>query len=91
MNEEVLIEKLSKAVSFQYPGKCAPSVVISWLPNKSWYVSIVRYEDGHDDKKVLHKARNASLASALKDVSKQLLDSVVRERNPLDELDIAVK
>jgi len=85
---ELLVEKLSKAVSFQYPGKCAPSVIISWLPSKEWYVSILRYEDSHEDKKVMHKARNKSLEVALKDISEQLLKSVVKEKDPLDELNI---
>ena len=87
----VLIEKLSKAVSFQYPGKAAPSVVVSFLPNQEWYVSICRYEDGHSDKQVMHKTRNKSLPTALQDISRQLLASVVRERDPLDELNFALK
>lgn len=88
---EILIEKLSKAVSFQYPGKAAPSVVVSFLPNQEWYVSICRYEDGHTDKHVMHKTRNKSLPAALQDISRQLLASVVRERDPLDELNFVLK
>ncbi len=87
----ILIEKLSKAVSFQYPGKAAPSVVVSFLPNQEWYVSICRYEDGHADKQVMHKTRNKSLTIALQDISRQLLASVVRERDPLDDLNMALK
>lgn len=85
---EVLLDKLTKAVSFQYPGKCAPSVLVSWLPNKSYYVSIVRYEDSFEDKKVMHRVRNTSLLSALKDLADQFLKSVVKERDPLDELNL---
>ncbi len=85
---ELLIEKLSKAASFQYPGKCAPSVIISWLPSKEWYVSILRYEDSHEDKKVMHKVRNKSLEAALREISDQLLKSVIKEKDPLDELNI---
>lgn len=85
---EVLLEKLSKAVSFQYPGKCAPSVLVSCLPNKHYYVSVVRYEESFEDKKVMHKARNTSLFEALKDVADQLLKSVIKEKDPLDELNI---
>lgn len=81
-----LIDKLSKAVSFQYPGKCAPSVVISWLPTKEWYVSIVKYEFSANDKQIMHKTRNQCLTTALQVVSRQLLDTIVEERNPLDEL-----
>lgn len=91
VNAEVLLEKLTKAVSFQYPGKCAPGVITSWLPSKEWYVSITRYEDGHADKQVMHKTRNKSLQVALQDISRQLLASVVRERDPLDELNFALK
>lgn len=86
MNEVELLEKLTKAVSFQYPGKCAPNVLTSYLPNKTWYVSINQYEDSAEDKKVMHKARNTSLLHALKDVSNQLLKSVVKDRDPLDDL-----
>ena len=88
MTEGELLEKLCKAVSFQYPGKCAPSVLTSYLPNKTWYVSINQYEDSSEDKKVLHKARNTSLMFALQDISKQLLKSVVKDRDPLDNLNI---
>lgn len=90
LDVEVLLDKLAKAVSFRYPGKCAPSVIVSWLPNKSWYVSIVRYEESFE-KVVMHKARNTSLLSALKDISEQLLKAVVKERDPLDDLDLCLR
>lgn len=86
-----LIEKLSKAVSFQYPGKFAPSLLISWLPNRTWYVSVLQYLDSHEEKSVLHKARNTDLFLALKEISNQLLNSVIKEKDPLDELNEIVR
>lgn len=90
INIEELIQKLAKAASFQYPGKCAPGVIVSWLPSKEWYVSITKYEDSHEDKKVMHKARNKSLIVALKEVSNELLGSVLRQMDPLEELNFYV-
>ena len=84
---QTMIETLSKAVSWLYPGKCAPSVIISFLPNKEWYVSVIKYEDSYEDKNVMHKARNKILSVALADIGSQLLNSVVRDTTPLDDLD----
>ncbi len=82
-----LMDKLTKAVSYKYKGGCAPSIIVSWLPNKTFYVSIVKYNGSHKDKQIMHHATALTLESALQSVTKNFLAAVKEQKNPVDELD----
>lgn len=81
-----LLDKLTQAVSFKYPGKVAPGVLISHLPNKQYYVSILQYGSNHMDKKVMHSAKHESLEHALKTVTQEFLRKNRPQTNPVEEL-----
>ena len=82
-----LLTKLTSAVSFHYKNShVAPGVTISYLPTKEFYVSIIQYGASHRDKKVMHKVKDYSLERAIKAVTREFLNSISIERNPIDEL-----
>jgi hypothetical protein len=85
MSTEILLEKITKALAFKYPGdRMVPGVTIANLKNGEFYVSIVRH---CPNKKVIVKTRNYSLNEALKVVAADLLllDGTT-VKNPVDEL-----
>lgn len=85
-NFQELFVKLTNAVSYKYPGPCSPSVLVSALPNKTYYVSILKYGKNHKDKAVLHKAYDKDLCRAVEAVTQQFLSATDAPKNPLDEL-----
>lgn len=85
-NFQKLLVKLTNAVSYKYPGACAPSVIVSSLSNNEYYVSIVKYGSSHKDKMVLHKAYNKDLCRAVEAVTQQFLSATNAPTNPIEEL-----
>lgn len=68
-----LLQKLAQAVSFAYKGGMAPNIMISWLPNKQWYVTINRYNGSIDDKQILFKIVGPDLEECLLRISNDFL------------------
>jgi len=90
MNVQEFIEILTAALSFKFPNDTKmPGVTISYLKNKQYYVSLVRYCPG---KKVIIKASHLNLCDALGDVGAQLLvyQNKKAEKDPMDYLEEAV-
>lgn len=86
MDTKVLIEKLTKALSFKYPNdRSMPGVTIAFLRNGNFYASLVRYQP---DKKVIHKGEDKDLNRLLTRLGKELVGN--KERNPMDELNDAL-
>jgi len=91
MNTEQLINKLTKAISFQFKeDKTAPGLTIAAL-KKGYYCSVVRYNGAFaKDKIVFCHAKGKTMDEALKVVAAQFLKSSVK-KNPVKELNDLVK
>ena len=87
MNTQELIDKLTKAISFQYKtDKTTPGLQIASLKN-GYYASIVRYNKPFGkDKSVVCKARADSLNGALKELAFEFMKLQVRQKDPVDQL-----
>jgi hypothetical protein len=87
MDTQVLIDKLTKAISHKYrEDKTAPGLTVSAL-KKGYYCSVVRYDGAFGaGKKVVCKAKADSLNGALQDVASQFLSLVSQPKDPLQEL-----
>lgn len=87
MNTEVLIDKLTKAVSHRYrDDKTAPGLTVSAL-KKGYYCSVVRYEGPFArNKVVVCKAKGDSLSATLKDLTTQFLNDQTGPVDPIQEL-----
>lgn len=84
MSTKELIDKITKALSFKFPNdRMMPGITISHLKNGNFYVSLLRH---NPNKKVIHKYQDPDLDVALSTVGRFLLESEVRDLNPLDEL-----
>lgn len=86
-----LVEKITKAISYQFKkveGLKGPSpgLTISIIPTGDYYASIVKYEGALENKQVVAKATGQSLEEVLVSVSNQFLNSILVDKNPLDEL-----
>ena len=90
MNTEVLIDKLTKAISYRYrDDKTAPGLTVSSL-KKGYYCSVVRYEGAFaKDKIIVCKAKADSLADALKDLTNQFLNTQTVPVDPIQDLRMA--
>lgn len=87
MDTKVLIEKLTKALSFKYPNdRMMPGVTISYLRSGEFYVSLLRYTP---EKSVIYKNQSVDLSTALMNAAK-FLTREKAERNALDELNDAL-
>lgn len=86
LNVQELIVKLTKAITYKYPGPCAPSLLIATLPNGNFYVSILKYGATHRDKQVMFKRIDSDLCRALTGLMNQFLASDSSQPNPIDEL-----
>lgn len=89
MTTEQLMDKLTKAITFQYKTDAtAPGVTVSSLKNGEYYCSIVRWTGvGKTAKKtVVCKARNSSLDGTLKELAQQFMSLSQKVKTPLDEL-----
>lgn len=80
----VLLEKLTKAVTFKYPGSSAPSVIVSCLPNGKFYASIVRYDGGH--KQVMHNTTADNMKQVVEKLTNMFLGVVSPPNDPVLEL-----
>jgi hypothetical protein len=89
---EVLISKLTKAISYKYrEDKTAPGLTVSAL-KKGFYCSIVRYNGAFGaGKEIVCKAKSDSLLSALENVSQQFLDLATYPQDPIQELNQLVR
>jgi hypothetical protein len=89
MITEQLIDKITKAITFQYKTDATtPGLTVSSLKNSEYYCSIVRWSGvGKAAKKtIVCKARALSLDGALKDLAQQFLNVSQPTKTPLDEL-----
>lgn len=88
MNTQVLINKITKAISHQYKtDKTTPGLQIAALRNGTFYVSVVRYAKPFGkEKSVVCKAKDPNLDVALKNVASQFLIMQARAKDPVDEL-----
>jgi hypothetical protein len=89
MTTEQLMDKLTKAITFQYKTDAtAPGVTVSSLKTGEYYCSIVRWTGvGKTAKKtVVCKARSTSLDGSLKDLAQQFLSLNQTPRDPVQEL-----
>jgi hypothetical protein len=87
MNTEVLIDKLTKAISYRYrDDKTAPGLTVSAL-KKGYYCSVVRYTDAFaKGKTVVCKTKADSLTDALKDLTEQFLNTQTVPADPIQDL-----
>ena len=87
MDTEVLLNKLTKAISHAYKeDKTAPGLTVSAL-KKGYYCSVVRYDGAFGaGKRVICKARGDSLGVTLKDVATQFLNITTQVKDPVQEL-----
>jgi hypothetical protein len=87
MSTEVLIDKLTKAISHKYKeDKTAPGLTVSAL-KKGYYCSVVRYDGAFGNGKVVVcKAKADTLDGALKDVANQFLSLAAQPKDPVQEL-----
>lgn len=87
MSTDLLLDKLSKAVSYQYrDDKTAPSVVVSSL-KKGYYCSVVRYTQAFaKGKQVVCNARGEQLPVVLKELANKFLTVNAVKRDPVHEL-----
>ena len=88
MDTSILLDKLTKAVSFKFKeDKTAPGITISLL-KKGYYCSVVRYDGAFaKGKQVVCSARADSLHGALQDTAKLFLTTAKVAPDPLQELD----
>lgn len=84
---DILIDKITKAISYQYKNdSTSPGLTISYLKNKKFYCSIIKYTGAFGKgKEVCCSATNASLNEALRTLASDFLN-VKRENNPIQEL-----
>jgi hypothetical protein len=87
MNIEILIDKLTKAISYRYrDDKTAPGLTVSAL-KKGYYCSVVRYQGAFaKDKVVVCKAKADLLSAALNDLTLQFLGTPDLVADPVEDL-----
>lgn len=86
-NTDILMDKLTKAVSYKYQDdKTAPGVVVSAL-KKGYYCSVVRYSQAFaKGKQVVCNARADDLPSALKELATKFVAISAQPKDPVQEL-----
>lgn len=97
MDELELLDKVIDAATFLYVknmgDKVAPNILVSKLPNKTFYVSLNRYITPTDrfKKTIMFKTTKNSSKEALMDVAKFLAkQKITKTINPLEELEILI-
>jgi hypothetical protein len=92
MDTQVLLDKLTKAVSFQFKeDKTSPGVTVSAL-KKGYYASVVRYTGAiAKGKVVVCSARGDTLDAALEGVAKEFLVKINSQPDPVQQLDSLVR
>ncbi len=93
MSVEILLEKITKAIAFQYAtDKTAPGLTVANLKNGDFYCSIVRYSGAFaKDKKVVCSARGTDLSVALEGVAREFLTAINIPVDPVHDLDSFVR
>lgn len=91
MSTDQLMDKLTKAVSYQYrDDKTAPGVTVSAL-KKGYYCSVVRYSQAFaKGKQVVCNARGDSLPAVLKELAQKFLTINAVKKDPVQELNSLV-
>lgn len=92
MNTQVLLDKLTQAVSFQFKDdKTSPGITVSAL-KKGYYASVVRYSSAFaKGKTVVCSARGDTLDQALEGVAKEFLVKINVQPDPVQQLDTLVR
>lgn len=92
MDTQVLLDKLTRAVSYQYKDdKTSPGVTVSAL-RKGYYASVVRYSEAFaKGKTVVCSARGDTLDQALEGVAKEFLVKINSQPDPVQQLDTLVR
>ncbi len=92
MDTQVLLNKLTQAVSFQFKDdKTSPGVTVSAL-KKGFYASVVRYTGAiAKGKVVVCSARGDTLDAALEGCAKEFLVKVNSQPDPVQQLDTLVR
>ena len=92
MDTQVLIDKLTKAISHKYrEDKTAPGLTVS-APKKGYYCSVVRYDGTFGaGKVVVCKAKSDTLNGALQDVASKFLSLAEQPKDPVQELSDLVR
>ena len=87
MNTQILIEKLTEAISYKYrEDKTSPGITISLLKS-GYYCSIIRYGGTFgNSKEVVCKTTADTLSSALQNIANQFLRLPVSPPDPIQEL-----
>lgn len=87
MDTQVLLDKLTKAVSYQFKeDKTSPGITVSAL-KKGYYCSVVRYTGAIAKGKVVFcHARGDTLDLALEGVAKEFLSKFNEQPNPMQQL-----
>lgn len=94
MTTEQLMDKLTRAITFQYKADAtAPGVTVSSLKNGEYYCSIVRWAGtGKIAKKtVVCKARSLTLEGGLTMLAQEFMGLSQKVKTPLDELNDLVQ
>jgi len=91
MSADVLMDKLTKAVSYKYrDDKTAPGIVVSAL-KKGYYCSVVRYSQAFaKGKQVVCKAKADDLPGALKELATKFVEITAQPKDPVQELGVLV-
>lgn len=91
MDTQVLMNKLLKAVSYQFKDdKTSPGITVSSLKH-GYYASVVRYEGSFaKGKVVVCKAKGDTLEDVLQNVAEAFLKQVHVPQNPVEELSSVV-
>ena len=92
MDTQVLLDKLTKAVSFQFKDdKTSPGITISSL-KKDYYASVVRYSEAFaKGKMVVCSWRGATLDQALEGCAKEFLMKINSQPDPVQQLSNLVR
>lgn len=92
MDTQVLLDKLTKAVSFQFKDdKTSPGITVSAL-RKGYYCSVVRYTGAiAKGKVVVCSARGDTLDQALQGAAKEFLTKINAQPDPVQQLDTLVR
>lgn len=89
MSTELLMDKLTNAVSFKFKeDKTAPGVTVSRL-KKGYYCSVVRYSGAFaKGKQVVCHARGDDLHTAIKTLAITFVALTAQPRDPVQELGV---
>ena len=92
MDTELLLDKLTKAVTHQYSNDSScPSVIVSYIKG-SYYCSIVRYTRPYGEgKQIVCHLTAGTIGEAIKRVSCRWLEQTGVNLNPIEDLRISLQ